>query len=110
MPGPGIGPLGEEGAVEPLYLPVGLGPVLADVGMLDLAERLVERVALVAGAVVGQHSFHVDSKVSEEGGGSRPEAGGGRALFVGEDFAVGHSAVRIDGRVHKGVTRLLLFD
>ena len=65
----GIGPLGGQGAVEPLSLAVGLGPIGPGPPMsgAGLRQHPLERRRAIAPAVVGQHPLHLDAQPGEPG-------------------------------------------
>ena len=99
--GPCVGPLGDQGPVEPLDLAVGLGRVgpgvlVRDAGVL---ECLVEGFGPVAGAVVGQDPLDGDALAGEPGLGPGPEPGGGVLALIAEDLDVGQAGVVVDGVV-----------
>ncbi len=73
--GPDVGPLFEQGAVEPLDLAVGLWPVGPAVLVEDavLGEDLVEEPTSVGEVVVGEHPFDDHASGSKPRLGSAPE-------------------------------------
>src|SRR3954447_10639230 len=105
-PGPGgfggvdadVGPLDEQGAVEPLDLAVGLGPV----GPGPLVPDAVcgaGRGPLsgpVAGPVVGQDPLDGDAVSGEPGDGSGAESRGGVGLLVGQHLGVDQPGVVVE--------------
>ena len=63
-----------------------------------------EGVGAVAGPVVGLDGLDVDVVGSKPAVGSAPERDRGDGAFVGEDFAVGDTAVAVDRGVDVGVS------
>src|SRR5689334_25108568 len=104
VPGTRVCPLVEERAVVALHLAIRLRPVGTRERMGDGPERVTELAAAIAGAVIAEHSFNGDAEPFEKCLCSSPERGRSDPLFVVEDFAVGHAAVRVNGRVHERVT------
>ena len=105
-----VGPLGGQGAVEPLHLAVLPRAVRADELVLgaDGFNRCFDVGALaVAEMVVGDHPLdRGDAMAGEEGRGAGDETGAGGALLVGQDLAVGQAGVVIDHGVHVVVADL----
>src|SRR3954454_6448913 len=99
-PGSGLGPVGEQGAIEPLDLATGRRSVGLGEGVCCVPERGVEVATSVAAAVVGEHTCDGDVMRGEERFGSLPERGGGCAVFVAEHFAVLEAVVAVDRSVH----------
>src|SRR3984893_1309596 len=95
--GPDVGPFVEQGAVEALYLSIGLRSVGPAVLMQDapFSQCGVEQSAAVAEAVVGEDSFDGDPLGVEPALSSLPEAGRGRAFLVGEDLGVRDAGVGV---------------
>jgi hypothetical protein len=91
--GQGVGPFVEQGAVEPLDLAVGLGPVRPGPLVCDRAERVAEGKRAVAGAVVGQDPSDPDAVAGEERLGPGPESGRGLLPLVGANLGVGEPRV-----------------
>src|SRR5215475_10975152 len=103
--GAGVGPFLQEGAVESLHFPVGLGPVGADALVGDAAggKGVAPGEGLAAGAVVSHHLLHGDPGGGEPGAGARPEGGGGFLALISADLAVGQAGVVVDGGVQVAV-------
>src|SRR3954454_11223095 len=83
--GPGVGPLGAQGAVEAFDFAVGPGAVRSG-ELLPGADRggcagEVAGLAVVHG-VVGEDPLDADAVAGVEGGGAGEEAGAGGALLV----------------------------
>ncbi len=105
--GPGVGPLLEGGAVEPLHLRVGLRPIRPGPLVLDiLAQGRGEQFGAVASAVVGEHSLNRDPNGVEIGVRPLPERCRGLLLLVFEEFAVGEPGAVVDGIVDVPVADL----
>jgi hypothetical protein len=89
---PGVGPLLQEGAVEPLHLAVGLGPIGS--GPLEPdpqpSGRLSKDHRLGVGlGVVGQHPLDDHAVLGEEGGRFDQEPGRGRPGLIRQELAEG---------------------
>jgi hypothetical protein len=103
--GAGVGPLGQQGPVEPLDLavggwPVGPGPL---VGHPLGGQQLPPGVAAVAGAVVGQDPLDGDPAFGEPGTRPGPEPAGGPGLLIRVDLGVGQPGVVVDRGVQLAV-------
>src|SRR5699024_907822 len=93
-----VGPFLFQGAVEPLDLAVGLGPVGAGAVVRDLlAQGGGGGLGPVGGPVVGQHPFDDDPARGEGVIGTVPERGGGLLGLIGVDHAVGQPGVVAQG-------------
>ena len=81
---PPIGPLLQQGAVEPLDLAVGLRPIGSGalVAHTSVGQRHPEQPAAVADAVVGQHPSDGHAVQREPAVGAAPEPGAGRGPIV----------------------------
>jgi hypothetical protein len=103
---PPVGPAVRQGAVQPLDLAVGLGPVGAGAlgGDAQLLAGLAPSVAAVAAAVVGQDPLDGDATGGEPGLGSGEEPDRGLAGLVRVDLGVGQPGVVIDGGVDEPMT------
>jgi len=92
-----VGPLFEQGSVEPFDLAVGLWSIWPGELVHDVAKGVVEDLGAVAPTVVGQNSFDDDAVQAGPGLGPFPERCCGFLLLVGEGFGIGHPAVAVDG-------------
>ena len=100
---PGVGPLLQQGAVEPLDLAVGLGPI--GPGPLEPdpqpSGRLSKGQRLGVGlGVVGQHPLDDHAMLGEERGRLDQEPGAGGTGLIGQELAEGDPGAVIDGRVN----------
>src|ERR1700733_2775068 len=92
-PGPDIGPLRLEGAVEAFYLAIRLRSIGLGEAVSGQLEGVGELVGPVAGTVVGEDPVHFEAVVGEEPSGPAPEFGGSGSLLVVEHFGVGQAGV-----------------
>lgn len=111
-PGLGVGPVGEQGAVEAFGFAVGPGATGLDVAALDL-QRGADRGPVVAApvdlGVVGQDAADGDTVLGvEPAGGAVQEGGAGRGALVGVDLGVDDAAVVVDGDVDELKAALLV--
>jgi transposase-like protein len=81
---PPIGPLLQQGPVEPLHLPIGLRPIGTRplVAYAGVGQRGPEQSAAVADPVVGQHPGDGDAVQGEPAVGPPPEAGAALGSLV----------------------------
>ena len=100
--GSDVGPLVEQGAVEALYLSIGLRSVGSGSGVRDgeLGAKITPSEALVSGAVVGEDTFDGHVVECEPVVRAFEEAGAADGVFGVQDLAVGDAAVRIDGGMY----------
>jgi len=101
-----IGPFVQQGAVEAfdLAVPGGASGWEPAVGGTGRGDCVGDGVGAVAGPVVGLDGLDVDVVGSKPAVGSAPERDRGDGAFVGEDFAVGDTAVAVDRGVDVGVS------
>src|SRR5699024_6184776 len=101
-----VGPFLFQGAVEPLDLAVGLGPVGAGAFVRDLlAQGGGGGLGPVGGPVVGRHPLDGDPARGEVVSGTAPARGGGFRGLIGWGRAVGQPGGVIEGAVHAGGAR-----
>src|ERR1700679_1715955 len=103
--GLGVGPLVGQGAVEPLDLAVGLGPVGAGpvVGDAQLSAGGGPVTGAGAGTGVADRPFDRDPGGGEPGVRAGQERGGGFLALVGQDLGVGQPGVVVQGGVQAAV-------
>jgi hypothetical protein len=96
-----IGPLLEQGAVEPLHLAVRLRPVRpsSPVPHVEVSQCRPEQPAAVADPVVGEHAVDGDAVQGEPAVGTAPEPGAGLSPLVAQHLHIGQAGVVIDGGV-----------
>jgi hypothetical protein len=81
---PPVGPLLQQGPVEPLHLPVRLRPIGPGVLMAhaSVSQRRPEQPAAVADPVVGEHAVDADAVQGEPAVGAAPEPSAGLGPLV----------------------------
>src|SRR5829696_5931123 len=101
-----VGPFVQQRAVEAfdLAVPGGAPGWEPAVGGTGRGDRVGEGVGAVARPVVGLDGLDVDVVGSKPAAGTAPERDRGDGAFVGEDFAVGDTAVAVDRDVDVGVS------
>src|SRR3954470_10905188 len=110
-PGPGVGPFGEQGPVEPFGLAVGPGAAGFGEAAFELpgrADPAPVGAVPVDQRVVGQHPADADAVAGEPGQGPVQEPGAGRVLLIRQGFGVGQAGVVVDRGVHEVVADLRL--
>jgi LuxR family maltose regulon positive regulatory protein len=95
---PPIGPLLQQGAVEPLHLPVGLRPIRPGplVAYAGVGQRGPEQPAAVADPVVGEHALGGDAMLGEPAVGAPPEPSAALSPLVAQEFHIGQAGVVVD--------------